>query len=272
MRRPQDVERAESSAPRFFLYTPVRTKDVSGYLIIFAIISPIYQKVRNDKPLFIWQAEVLDGIQLGLVMEACRDLNRGKSDDEEKYFRGITVRDENTKLKHSHAQGEQVGYVVTTRTLPLEEYLRIVRRLLEDNQSRVPMIVYLPFRYQPVDLPGEQYVCNPDFELWAKDWADSIIPDFIRGDGDQSGITYRWYNRYNDPDRGGCHSPAAWLAVGSFLNGSVKLTRNYRKNYGISDLGENLIRSDFQATISASKSCISNDVIDDFIKYLKNNG
>ena len=224
-----------------------------------------------DKPLFIWQSEVLDGIQLGLVMEACRDLNRGKSDDEKKHFRGITVRDENTKLKHPHAQGEQVGNVVTTRTLPLEEYLRIVRRLLEDNQSHVPMIVYLPFRYQPVDLPGEQYVCNPDFELWAKDWADSTIPDFIRGDGDQSGITYRWYNRYNDPDRGGCDTPAAWLAVGSFLNGSVKLTRNYRKNYGIRNLGENLIRSDFQAAISASKSCISNDVINDFIKYLKNN-
>ena len=225
--------------------------------------------MKNDKPLFIWQSEVLDGIQLGLVMEACRDLNRGKSDNEKKHFRGITVRDENTKLKHPHAQDEQVGYVVTTRTLPLEEYLRIVRRLLEDNQSHVPMIVYLPFRYQPVDLPGEQYVCNPDFELWAKDWVDSTIPDFIRGDGEQSGITYRWYNRYNDPDQGWCDTPAAWLAVGSFLNGSVKLTRNYRKNYGIRDLGENIIHSDFQAAISASESCISNDVIDDFIKYLK---
>lgn len=225
-----------------------------------------------DKPLFIWQAEVLDGIQLSLVMETCRDFNIGKSDDEKKHFRNITVRDENAKLKQPHAQGQQVGYVITTRTLPLEEYLCIVRQLLEDNQSRFPMIVYLPFRYQPVDLPGEQYICSPDFELWAKDWADSTIPDFIRGDGDQSGITYRWYNHYNDPDRGGCDIPAVWLAVGSFLNGNVKLTRNYRRNYGIRDLGENLIRSDFQAAISASKSCISNDVIDGFVKYLKNNG
>ena len=245
--------------------------DQTGVLALFKARAE-YPGHYADKPLFIWQAEVLDGIQQRLVMEACRDFNIGKSDDEKKHFRNITVRDENAKLKHPHSQGEQVGYVVTTRTLSLEEYLYIVRRLLEDNQSCVPMIVYLPFRYQPVELPGERYVCNPDFELWAKDWADSTIPDFIRGDGDQSGITYRWYNRYNDPDQGGCDTPAAWLAVGSFLNGSVKLTKNYHKNYGIRDLGENLIRSDFQAAISASKSQISNDIIDDFVKYLKNNG
>ena len=249
----------------------IKSMDQIGVLALLKVRAECPEQYA-DKPLFIWQAEVLDGIQLGLVMKACRDLNRGKTDDEKKHFRNITVRDENAKLKQPHAQGQQVGYVITTRTLPLEEYLRTVRRLLKDNQSRVPMIVYLPFTYQPVDLPGEQYVCHPDFELWAKGWADSIIPDFIRGDGDQSGITYRWYNRYNDPDRGGCDTPAAWLAVGSSLNGSVKLTRNYRRNYGIRNLGENLIRSDFQAAMNASKSQISNDVIDGFVNYLKNNG
>ena len=41
-----------------------------------------YPEQYVDKPLFIWQAEVLDGIQQRLVMEACRDRTTRKSTSE----------------------------------------------------------------------------------------------------------------------------------------------------------------------------------------------
>lgn len=222
-----------------------------------------------DKPLFIWQAALDDGIQQQLAIDASLDFNKGKTRDDWSYLRLIAARDENACLKGPGEKGHLAGYVVNTSNLPLEEYLMIVNRLIDDNKSSLPLIVYLPFRYQPITLPGEQYINDPDFELWAKEGVDPTIPDFIRGDGDKAGITYRWYNRFNDQNKG-CSTPCVWLAVGGYLNGFVKLTRNFRRNYGIRELDEDLIRTAFLAGMKASEDHISEDVIDDFVKYLKN--
>ena len=221
-----------------------------------------------DTPLFIWQAEWHDGIQQKLIVDASLDFNRGKAREQWSYFHLTSVVYDNACLGTPHDKGHLVGNIINPRNLSLDEYLRIVSKLIDDNNSSLPMIVYLPYGYQSIDLPGEQYISNPDFEHWAKDWADSIIPDFIRGDGDKAAIIYRWYNRYNDCDKG-CSIPLIWFAVGSFLNGFVKLTKNFRRNYDIVNLDEDLIRAAFHAGVKASEGYISNDVITEFLKHLK---
>lgn len=110
------------------------------------------------KQLFIWQAAWHDGIQQKLIVDTSLDFNKVKAREDWSFFRLITVSDENVSLKGPAGSGQLAGYVVTTRTLPLDEYLAIVGRLIDDNRSSLPMILYLPYRYQPMPLQGEQYV------------------------------------------------------------------------------------------------------------------
>lgn len=229
-----------------------------------------------DKPLFIWQASFGDGIQQELFIKTCIEFNRGKLQDERKYFRLITLRgksddyDSQSKLN----EGNPAGYVITTRTLSLDQYLREVSRLIEENNKALPIIVYLPYRYEPgkVDKPcfaAEQRIFAPDFEQWAAAWEDTTIPDFIRGDGDEAGITYRWYNRYNDPDRG-CSTPAVWLTVNSALCCAVKLTKGFKdESYGIGNLNDSVIRDSFKLAVSRCGGTVSDDIVEEFVRYIK---
>lgn len=111
-----------------------------------------------DKPLFIWQAAWHDGVQQKLIVDASLDFNRGKAREEWSYFHLTSVVDENTRLVGPGDKGHIVGYVVTPRNQPLGKYLDIVGKLIDENKSPLPMIVYLPYRYRLIDLPGEQYV------------------------------------------------------------------------------------------------------------------
>lgn len=234
-----------------------------------------HPELYADKPLFIWQGVWRDGIQQEVLLHACRDFNRGKEQDDWSVFRLTTVRDDDSYLNtpDSKFEGRVAGYLISTRTLSLENYLREVNKLIEENNGALPLIVYLPYRYdrRGVDetcFKAEHCIFAPDFETWAKSWHDSTIPDFIRGDGNVAGITYRWYNLFNDPHKG-CSTPDVWLAVSSFFNGFIKLTKNYRRNYGICDLDEDLICSSFKAGMNASGGHISNDVITEFLKHVK---
>ena len=229
-----------------------------------------------DKPLFIRQASWGDGIQQELFIKTCIEFNRGNAQDEQKYFRLITLRgesdDSNSQSKLN--EGHPAGYVITTRTLNHNQYLREVSRLIEEKNKALPTIVYLPYRYEPITadetcLATEQRIFAPDFEQWAATWQDPLIPDFIRGDGDEAGITYRWYNRYNDPDRG-CTSPAVWIAVSSALSCAVKLTNGFKDEpYGIGSLNESIIRDSFKLATNRCSATVSDDIVEEFVRYIK---
>lgn len=251
--------------------TPVRTIDQSG---VRALLKSRLEHPEPyaDKPLFIWQSAWHDGIQQGLVSKTCLDLNKGKDCDEWRYCRLITVGKGGNHLNSSDRKdkGCLSGYAINTHMLNLENYLCEVDNLIEENNNAVPLIVYLPYRYEQslgveTYFDAEHYIFEPDFETWAETWADSTIPDFIRGDGDEDGIAYRWYNLFNDPDKG-CSTPLVWLAVDYNLNGLIK------EPHDICDLDETLIRSAIQAGVNASGGHISDDVINDFVKHLKANG
>lgn len=253
------------------MVTPVRTIDQAGIRALLHVRLE-HPEPYADKPLFIWQSAWHDGIQEGLVSKTCLDLNKGKPRDEWRYFRLITVRKGGNHLNSPDRKdkGRLSGYVINTRTLTPDNYLREVGRLIEENNNAVPLIVYLPYRYEPghdieTCFGAEQLLFTPDFEKWTETWADSTIPDFIRGDGDEDGIAYRWYNLFNDPNKG-CSTPLVWLAVGYNLNGLIK------EPHYIRDLDEALIRSAIQAGVNASGGHISDDVINDFVKHLKANG
>lgn len=230
-----------------------------------------HPELYADKPLFIWQGVWSDGIQSVVLLHACRDFNKDKNREDWSVFRLTTVSDDDSYLNTPGSKfGCRVaGYLISTCTLSLENYLREVNKLIEENNSALPLIVYLPYRYEQriVDescFKAEHRIFAPDFETWTKTWKDTTIPDFIRGDGDVAGITYRWYNLFNDPDKG-CSTPRAWLGVGSFLNIAVRLTKGYKgDSYGIGNLNEDTIRSAFKRI-----GGISSDVIDEFVKHLK---
>lgn len=248
----------------------VETVDQTGMraLIMERLERP---ELYTDKPLFVWQGVWSDGIQQEILLHACRDFNRGKTQEDWSVFRVTTVSDGDSHLNKpdSKFEGRVAGYLITTRTLSLENYLREVGKLIEENNSALPLIVYLPYRYEQrvVDetcFMAEHRIFTPDFETWAKLWQDSTIPDFIRGDGDKAGITYRWYNLFNDPDKG-CSTPRAWYEASSFLNTAVRLTKGFKgDSYGIGNLNEDIIRSAFK-----SAGGISPDVVDEFMKHVK---
>lgn len=229
-----------------------------------------------DKPLFIRQASWGDGIQQELFIKTCIEFNRGNAQDEQKYFRLITLRGESDDYDSQSElnEGHPAGYVITTRTLSQDQYLSEVSRLIKENNKALLTIVYLPYRYEPITayetcLATEQCIFAPDFEQWAVTWHDTTIPDFIRGDGDEAGITYRWYNRYNDPDRG-CTSPDVWIAVSSALSCSVKLTKGLKdESYGIGSLNESVIRDSFKLAVSRCSGTVSDDIVKEFVKYIK---
>lgn len=141
------------------------------------------------KPLFIWQAAWHDGIQQKLIVDTSLDFNKGSAREDWSFFRLITVRDESASLKGTAGIGQLAGYVVTTRTLPLDEYLAVVGQLIDDNSTSFPMIVYLPYRYQPMPLPGEQYVfVSPMSHLQhpyatQPDYSLSLVDGVLRIDG-----------------------------------------------------------------------------------------
>lgn len=101
--------------------------------------------------------------------------------------------------------------------------------LLNDRQWRgvcltpgVPVVAFMncceDWFERPELFPvAEQYVFQPDFEEWAK-WArekagvPEVVIDFIRGDGREEGIAYRWYNQFRQiGGDSGCRYPANWI-------------------------------------------------------------
>lgn len=135
------------------------------------IRSLIRERLENpeayaDRPVFIWQAEWLDGTLYLMLHKEHLDFNRGKDREDWKHFKLVAVRDETIPLNVPCGDKRLVGYALYTKTPPLlEEYLKEVGRLIKANQNSLPVIVYLPYKYHAVKLPGEQYIFIPEPHL-----------------------------------------------------------------------------------------------------------
>ena len=119
-----------------------------------------------DRPVFIWQTEWQDGIQWLLLLHECMDFNRGKDREDWKVFKVVAVREEDTPLESPWGNRKAVGYALYTRKPPLlEEYLKEVDRLIHANNNSLPVIVYLPYKYQTIDLEGDHYIFIPPSDV-----------------------------------------------------------------------------------------------------------
>lgn len=222
-------------------------------------------------PLILWKALYNDDIQQTMVMDLQRpEMKKPKED--RRFLRLISLRvgqDYHEKLT-AHRESRTVGFIVyTDPTLTLESCLNEVKKVMAANDMGLPLIVYLPSSPQPIDLPGEQYIFDPDFEQWAQTFNDPLIADFIRGDGRKDGIIYRWYNLFNDPAHG-VSTPMVWQSVRSWFRRALALEKRTNSNFTIRDLDEHLIRSAFNSATDRFKGHVSPDVIEDFTQYLKN--
>lgn len=229
-----------------------------------------------DQPLFIWRAAWNDAIQQRSALEVMRE-DRKLPIEERRCFRLRTIRagKDYTGMFTEQPEGKTIGFLAYPgEALSLNDCLKEVERMREANGSGKPLIIYLPYPPQPIDIPGEQYVFDPDFEQWASKCHNTLIRDFIRGDGQKEGILYRWYNLFNDPDKG-VTTPLLWLSVSNSLNKAVRIERDLmpensdKRKYTIKDLKEHIIRSAFQNAMENPKGHVSPDVVDDFIIYLK---
>lgn len=116
---------------------------------------------------------------------------------------------------------------------------------------------------------AEQYVFKPDFEEWAecliqkyfeeyRTLPQSVV-DFIRGEGDEAGIIYRWYNMFNDSSVG-CHNPYRWELV--LYN--IEEIMDEKELHKIGDLNDNDIESCIDGIAG-----ISPDIKEEFKQYVK---
>ena len=232
-----------------------------------------------ERPLVIWRSDFHDGIQFSLLHETLREYNRGKEKDAMKYYVPIRLGDGEQSIYDDSAQNNpHLGFYVIdpARERLTETSLREkLSRLLSTRQTEeirlhpdIPMVTFLCREFDfdggwlaEVCPEAEQYIFEPDFEQWAARGRHVYLTDFIRGNGDKAGITYRWYNYfYVDPTVGcqGCAFPDYWL-VGLCR---LQLRRKVMRVERLGDLSDEDFRSAFHEGISA-------DLVKNFKAYLK---
>ena len=212
------------------------------------------------QPLVIWRSHFRDGVQEGVLREVVKAYNKNTTDEEKRLFWVLDMTDENKPLQHYHAPSRLGFYVVLPATAHPDSIDKAIRKI----GSGVPLVFFMPGEAVEVSPIFEQYIFEPDFEQWAAMYAvHGEIMEFIRGDGDKAGITYRWYNRFHvgSDDRRGCDMPEAWLEAAVRLGFEMKFSRVQN----LCDLTEKSFRSAFGEGISA-------DVVDAFWKYVRHNG
>ena len=208
-----------------------------------------------NKPLVIWRADIADGIQERILEEAFDEWNKGKTTEERKWFRttmlgmgtpqvynlteDTIVRDDvNGSLYGAYRFGLLVidPMFVHGDYMSNPESLKMYHSIINNRKwgdieilAGVPIVSFMPYTYDWFQTPdaypaAEQYVFKPDFEEWA-DWfvhkkgAPVWFIDFIRGNGSEDDIAYRWYNCFVNRDNGintkesgdnGCCYPNKW--------------------------------------------------------------
>ena len=139
----------------------------------------------------------------------------------------------------------------------------------------VPVIAFMSDNHDWFETPekfpdAEQYMFQADFDEWAE-WAvktgkfQQQIIDFIRGDGEKNGITYRWYNYFNTTHEGGrkgCDYPDHWNNLRIHLQFEVEDA----EVDSISALSEEQLKD-----VCMPNNNISDDVLEAFCRYISEN-
>lgn len=173
-----------------------------------------------SKPLIIWRADVRDGIQEVIIREALKEHNTPLDKAEHKGFAVNPVR---ANADHLGICAINVGDVYTAT--------------LDKYRGKVPMVVYAnlpePAEWVYADFGNaESYIFQPDFKEWASSlrktkYNDAVI-EFIKQIPDNEGITYRWYNYFDNADcrgrRTGCDFPSCWLSALTLLKLQLKVS------------------------------------------------
>lgn len=139
----------------------------------------------------------------------------------------------------------------------------------------VPVVSFMLYTYDWFQTPdaypaAEQYVFKPDFVQWAeclileyneeyRTLPQSVV-DFIRGEGDEAGITYRWYNVFNDSSVG-CHFPSKWKRA--LYN--ITKEMDEKDIHKIGDLNDNELKS----CLPYGTNGMSPDLCEAFVKYIR---
>lgn len=152
--------------------TPVKTIDKSG-------VEDVIKKMLNhsdryaNTSMFIWNASYLDGIQQELVIKPCIEVNKDRSRNDWRYFKLITIRNENQHFDIACSDNRRrIGYILTPKTtlppnvtpiLPVEVYLHKINRFITEIDNSLPTIVYLPYDNKSIEFHSkscdvEQYV------------------------------------------------------------------------------------------------------------------
>lgn len=260
----------------------------------------IKERIENpgkyvNKPLIIWRAPYNDGIQERILDEVFDEYNAGKSKEDRKYYRTSMLPYETQihydfttpEILRTDVKGDAYGKYnfgllvidpIFAFMRPKEEaagmYISAINsrkvgdiRLLPD----VPVVALMGNNQDWFEMPekypdAEQYVFQPDFDEWAQ-WAVSkgrfpkLIIDFIRGNGEKSGITYRWYNFFNTTPTNthtGCYYPETWNEVRKRQNLEMKEAKVDK----LSALSEE------QLMDALNTHHLSKDVVEAFCKYI----
>lgn len=204
------------------------------------------------RPLIIWRSYVGDGIQMRILEDVFKQYNAEKSPAQRKrYELGRMIHGKLMSVSGCLREGEgseqadmapyETALLVVDpffiykdfeeNPLSINRYRSMLEaRMFETDElrSELPIVAYMTCpegasRYLEGSYPNvEQYIFKPDFDEWANwaivsDTCPQYLIDFIRGDGDIEGITYRWYNLYNQgADLSkfmGCIFPAKWQTM-----------------------------------------------------------
>ena len=279
----------------------IKTIDQSGIknLIAERIKNP---EQYVNKPLIIWRSNFDDGIQARILEEAFDAWNEGKTTEERKWYRKTTLGlntpqtynlTEDTIIRDdvdgSRYGTYQFGLLVIDPLFVFGDYnlnpdsLKMYHSIINNRKwgdteilAGVPVVSFMLYTYDWFQTPdaypaAEQYVFKPDFDEWA-DWfvhnvgAPTWFIDFIRGNGSEEDIAYRWYNYFVNKDNGintkesgdnGCCYPKKWKEI------LIRLELGLEEK-GVEKLSE---LSDFtEIDVLAG---ISRDIKEEFKQYIK---
>lgn len=236
----------------------MKTIDQSG------IKALIQERIENPEkyvntPLIIWRAPYNDGIQDRILEEVFDEYNANMSKDDRKWYRVSMIGDEQQisydfttpEIIRIDVEGDAYGKYdfgllvidpVFASMRPREQSLDMYYSAINSRNvgdvtllPDVPVVALMPNNRDWFETPekypeAEQYLFVPNFDEWAE-WAASkggfpqLVIDFIRGDGDNAGITYRWYNFFNNTPDGnsvGCRYPESWKELRIVLTKEMK--------------------------------------------------
>lgn len=251
-----------------------------------------HPELYTNKPLIVWRSEINDGIQTRILHHAVEDYNNGRDAESVKWYHmacadfGEYDITNNSRINPNNGRkgGElehsvyKIG-LLAFHTMPWwsKEKFDKFRTLINTRKwgdiemlPDVPIVAYLHGEKYgtPEDYPtAEQYMFEPDFEEWAE-WTladkplSAPIVDFIRGDGDKDGVTYRWYGCVKDLKGDDIPYPKIkWGEVINSLSNEIKFEEI--KANSLSDLADDDIK------FAMKGKMIPEAVAEDFIKYLR---